>query len=108
MGARGEIDTAERVLVSTMSVWEIATLVRRGRISLDRDVLQWCGQALGRPATSEVPIDAAVALTAGSLPDAFPGDPGDRLIYATAVVCRAALITRDERITAFDPERCRW
>jgi PIN domain nuclease of toxin-antitoxin system len=55
-----------------------------------------------------VPVDAAIALAAGRLPDGFPGDPTDRLIYATAIVRRVALVTRDERITAHDPQRCRW
>lgn len=50
--------------------------MRRGRISLDREVEQWVGQALALPRTSEVAIDAAVASMAGLLPDAFPGDPG--------------------------------
>jgi predicted nucleic acid-binding protein len=50
-----------------------------------------------------------VAVTAGLL-DArsFPGDPVDRLIYATARSVGAILITRDEAIRAFDPTTTLW
>ncbi len=38
----------------------------------------------------------------------FPGDPIDRLIYATALAARARLVTRDTAIGAFDPELTIW
>ncbi len=50
-----------------------------------------------------------IAVAAGSLDGAlFPGDPGDRLIYSTATVLRAPLITADAAITAYDPDRAIW
>ena len=52
--------------------------------------------------------DAAVALDAALLDDTFPGDPADRLIYATARRAGARLVTRDQRITAFDAARAVW
>jgi len=47
-----------------------------------------------------------VTTTAGQL--AFAGNPADRLIYATARAADAPLVTRDERMHAFDPERVVW
>jgi PIN domain nuclease of toxin-antitoxin system len=38
----------------------------------------------------------------------FPGDPVDRLIYATARATDALLITRDQAIRAFDPATTLW
>ncbi len=38
--------------------------------------------------------------TAVSLPASFPGDPADRLIYATAIEQGCRLITKDARLRA--------
>lgn len=40
----------------------------------------------------------AIAATAVGLPDTFPGDPADRLIYATAVERGWRLVTKDRRL----------
>jgi PIN domain nuclease of toxin-antitoxin system len=52
-----------------------------------------------------VPITPEVAATAAALPDAFPRDPADRLIYATAVETGWRLVTRDERLRDYDRGR---
>jgi PIN domain nuclease of toxin-antitoxin system len=56
------------------------------------------------------PLDAAISWRAAALSahPAFPKDPFDRLIYATAIHRGAPLITRDERLLAFDSRTCRW
>lgn len=57
----------------------------------------------------DVDVDVDVAVRAGSLdPEAFAGDPADRLIYATAVEQDAGLATADARMRAFDPARIVW
>jgi PIN domain nuclease of toxin-antitoxin system len=43
-------------------------------------------------------ITPAIADTAISLPSSFPGDPADRLIFATAVEHGWRLVTKDRRI----------
>lgn len=55
-----------------------------------------------------VNLTPAIAVKAADLPATFPGDPADRVIAATAVLHSATLITRDERIHAFDGVRCVW
>jgi len=51
----------------------------------------------------------STSLRAGSLdPREFHGDPIDRLIYATAVEHDARLVTADERLREFDPDRVVW
>lgn len=84
-------------------------LVVRGRISLDRDVSLWVGQALADPRVESIAPSADVAVAAGLLDTRkFPGDPVDRLIYATARSTGATLVTRDEAIRAFDPASTLW
>lgn len=84
-------------------------LVTRRRISLDRDVSLWVGQALSDPRVESLAPSAEVAVAAGLLDvRGFPGDPADRLIYATARARGATLITRDEAIRRFDPVATHW
>jgi len=107
--ARETVEASASVGVSTLSAWELATLVARGRISLDRDVGPWVRQALAAPRVQSLAPSAQVAVHAGLL-DArsFPGDPADRLIYATARSLGATLVTRDQAIRAFDPAATLW
>jgi PIN domain nuclease of toxin-antitoxin system len=103
------IADASRVGVSTLSAWEVATLARRGRISLDRDVRLWVRQAFAQPRVVAIAPGQEVAVTAAQLdPETFPGDPLDRLIYATARDADARLVTRDRALRGFDPENTVW
>lgn len=102
------IEQSDRLGLSSISIWELGTLVRRGRISLDREIAAWVRQAVGGPRLSVLAPGPAVALAAALLDDAFPGDPADRLIYATARDAGARLLTRDDRIARFDPARVVW
>ena len=106
--ARAAIADADRVGVSPISCWEVATLVRRGRIGLDRVVTTWVEQALGQEAVEVLPLTPRIAAAAGMLAESFPGDPADRLIYATAVSENAALVTKDEALQRFDRKRTIW
>jgi PIN domain nuclease of toxin-antitoxin system len=45
-----------------------------------------------------VSITPAIAATAVSLPSSFPGDPADRLIYATAIEHGLRLVTKDVKL----------
>jgi PIN domain nuclease of toxin-antitoxin system len=105
--AAGALAEDQARALSAISVWELGMLVRRGRISLDREVSRWVRQALAGPLTV-LAVDAEIALAAALLDDEFPGDPADRLIYATARGAGARLLTRDRRIARFDPARVVW
>jgi PIN domain nuclease of toxin-antitoxin system len=107
--AKQTIERAPRIGVSTLSAWEIAMLVVRGRISLDRDVSLWVRQALADERVEALAPNADVAVAAGLL-DArdFPGDPIDRLLYATSRSTGATLVTRDAAIRAFDSASTLW
>ena len=106
--ALAAIGSADEVAVSAISAWEVSTLARRGRIGLDSDPARCVRRALVGARTVELPVTAAVAAAAGSLENGFPGDPADRIIYATAVTASASLVTRDRAIAGYDPRRAVW
>ena len=47
------------------------------------------------------PLTIEAAAWAGVLPATFPGDPIDRLLYATARDLRVPLVTKDDRLRSF-------
>ena len=107
--AERAISEAEEIGICTISCWEVAMLVERRRLELEMGVEQWIGAALAMPGAVELQLDARTATRAGRLDrEKFPGDPADRIIYATALEQGARLISRDTGITDFDPARVLW
>lgn len=95
---------AEAVLVSAISPWEVAMLVSKGRIVLDRDVGEWVETALSLPGIRLEPISPAVAIASTRLPGAIHSDPADRMIAATARHLGSTLITADQLLLAYSKD----
>ena len=102
------IESADQVGVSAISAWEVSTLARRGRIGLDSDPARWVRRALVGARTVELPVTARRRGRRGIARNGFPGDPADRIIYATAVTASASLVARDRAIAGYDPRRTVW
>ncbi len=84
-----------------MSCLEVSMLVAKGRVSLDTGPLEWMEAALSLPRVRLLPLTPAVAVKAHGLGAHFHGDPGDRVIVATAILESAKLVTKDTAIRAF-------
>lgn len=107
--ARAAIEAESEVGVSAISCYELAALSARGRLDLDPDARTWIADALADPVTVLLAVDAETATAGAELPRGeFPGDPADRMIYATARVRGVPLVTRDEALRAFDPRGTVW
>jgi PIN domain nuclease of toxin-antitoxin system len=89
-----------------MSVFELTDLVDRHRIALDAPTRTWIRAALSQERIEALPLTPEIAIDAARL--RFASDPFDRVIYATARAEDAQLVTRDERLRAFDPARTLW
>lgn len=94
--AADAISSAGELAVASISWFELAWLARHERIVVAIPVAAWLEELAAQVRT--IGITPAVAATAVSLPDSFPGDPADRLIFATAVEYGWPLITKDERL----------
>lgn len=93
-----KVGPEEPAEVSDISLWEIATLVSLGRLSISLPLRDWLESAAAPPLVQRRAISPAVASEVASLPDTFHRDPADRIIVATARVHDATLLTRDRRI----------
>ena len=90
------VTRADELAVASISWFELAWLAHRERIVVAVPIGSWL-QGLAEQVRT-IGTTPAVAATAVSLPASFPGDPADRLIYATAIEQGWSLITKDERL----------
>ena len=83
--------------LSPISLWELMTLVEKGRVALNVSVEEWIGQALKEAPIREAPLTAEVVLATKkiSLPHR---DPADTFLAATALVFGLTLLTSDVRL----------
>jgi PIN domain nuclease of toxin-antitoxin system len=88
-----------RPSVCDISLWEVAMLVERGRLSFRVPLAEWLGAAAHPGSVRLVPVSPAVAAEVAALPKRFHRDPADRLIVATSRVLQLPLLTHDRRIT---------
>ena len=86
------------ILVSDISLWEIAMLHSLGRIRLAIPLREWLDKATAAPLVRRQGISPAIAAELAALPASFHRDPADRILVATARVLGATLLTRDHRI----------
>ncbi len=107
--AASEIRRARRdggIAISAISIWELASLLARGKIqgygSVEASLKLLLEGVTIRPITPEI------AALAAQFPDEYSRDPSDRLIGATARAEGLTLITRDENIRRSPLLRTVW
>lgn len=106
---RGALLVESEIGICAISGFEVAQLVAKGRLRLERDPKTWVDRALAHERVRTLPVEPAIAVDAGLLDhDRFPGDPADRIIYATALHQGARLATKDRRLREFDPVLTFW
>lgn len=98
--ARAAIDDARKngdgLAISDITLLELATLASKGRIHLDISLESFLGEVEARFVV--LPISGRAGVRAIGLPAAYPKDPADRIIAATALVEGLSLLTADREI----------
>lgn len=89
------------LLISAISIWEIALLEARHRLELSQDVRAWVGRALGFPGVRLKGLSPSIAIESTRLPGSLHRDPADRILVATARLTGAALVTCDQRLLTY-------
>jgi PIN domain nuclease of toxin-antitoxin system len=98
--ARKALEEADEHVVAAISWYELAWLAKHERIALNIPIRSWLEGLAAQLRT--IGVTPAIADTAAGLPSSFPGDPADRLIYATAIERGLALVTKDRAIRDHD------
>ena len=96
------------VLVSSISAWEIAMLVEKGRLVLSMDVESWLDEVSQIDGVRFLPVDNEIGVKSTALPGEFHKDPADRMIVATARKLAVPLVTADEKILQYEHVKTIW
>lgn len=89
---------ADGLMISAITMWEIALLAKKSRIALGMDVSKWIEDALAIPGLALGALDPSIAIDSVMLPGDFHSDPADRIIIATARHHGLPLLTADQAI----------
>lgn len=96
--AAAAIERADELAVAPPTWYELAWLRTTGRLQGSIPLRAWLdGLSQG---LRTIPLGPGVAARAAELPDSFPRDPADRIIFATAIEHGLPLVTRDRQMHA--------
>lgn len=96
------------LLVSTISVWEIAVKFSIGKLSLPLPIDEWYKLAQEHSGVVIEPLSALDAIASTQLPGNFHKDPSDRILVAIARRYAIPLITCDAKIINYPHMRTIW
>jgi len=97
---------AEALAISAITLLELATLARKGRIHIDIGLESFLQEVETRFAV--LPITGRACARIAGLPVTYPKDPADRIIGATALVEGLPLLTADRKIRRSKIVRTIW
>ena len=86
----------DEIIISDISIWEIAMLVKKGRIIIDStssEFIQLIIRARNYRIQEITPQIAELSVNFGS---EINSDPADRLIAATSILRKAPIVTADK------------
>jgi PIN domain nuclease of toxin-antitoxin system len=96
------------ILISVISVWEIAVKHSINKLQLPLPIDQWLELAQQQPGTIIEPLSPLDAIESTRLPGDFHKDPSDRIIVAMARRYDITLITCDQKILNYPHVKSQW
>jgi PIN domain nuclease of toxin-antitoxin system len=93
-----EAQNNNNLFISSISLWEIAMLIERKRISLYERSSNFLNSITNIDGLNIIQINANIATESVALPGNFSSDPADCIIIASTRELAGTLITRDNKI----------
>ena len=101
--AREAMRDAELLCFSSISIWEIARLVKAGDLELPVSPARLADLLVEQYEMKELPVNNSISLRASALPEIHK-DPADRFIIATALLNDFTVVTGDHRFAEYGVE----
>ncbi|MCM0589741.1 MAG: type II toxin-antitoxin system VapC family toxin [Gloeotrichia echinulata DVL01] len=109
--AQAAIETEETqngLLVSAISVWEIAVKSSLGKLVLPLPIDEWYQLAQSHSGVVIEPLSPIDAIASTQLPEDFHKDPADRILVAIARRYEIPIITCDAKILNYPHIKTIW
>ncbi|RUR72325.1 type II toxin-antitoxin system VapC family toxin [Chlorogloeopsis fritschii PCC 9212] len=109
--AQAAIDSEEPqngLLVSAISVWEIAVKSSIGKLILPLPINEWYALAQTHSGIVIEPLNPLDAIASTQLPGTFHKDPADRILVAIAMRYGIPLLTCDSNILNYPHVQTIW
>ena len=103
-----EAEEGDGMIVSAISVWEVATKQALGKLRLPMEIHEWFAAAVTYPGIILEPLSPLDAIDSTLLPGDFHRDPADRIIVALARRHGVPLVTSDSLIHAYPHVKTIW
>jgi PIN domain nuclease of toxin-antitoxin system len=102
-----QTQTDQRAIAS-ISIWEFAMMVTKGRINVKIDPKRWLNNAIGNSGLQVIELTPEVVMESCNLPGGFHKDPADQIIVATARTHNLTLLTKDRKIIEYPHVKAIW
>ena len=102
-----QTQTDQRAIAS-ISIWEFAMMVTKGRINVKIDPKRWLNNAIGKSGLQVIELTPEIAMESCNLPGDFHKDPADQIIVATARTHNLTLLTKDRKIIEYPHVKAIW
>jgi PIN domain nuclease of toxin-antitoxin system len=89
------------LFLSPISAWEIGLLVSKNRLDLGQSPLAWFDEFVQRFSINILEVSPEIAINSSYLPGKFRGDPADRIIIATAIAFKTAILSADKDMISY-------
>ncbi|MBE5229047.1 MAG: type II toxin-antitoxin system VapC family toxin [Microcystis sp. M54BS1] len=96
------------LLVSAISVWEVAVKSSVGKLALPLPIDEWYELAETHSGMIIEPLSPIDAIASTQLPDDFHKDPADRILVAIARRYEIPLVTCDAKILNYPHVKTIW
>jgi PIN domain nuclease of toxin-antitoxin system len=105
---RIKITIADQRAIASISIWEFAMMVVKGRINVKIDPKLWLDNAINKSGIKVIELSPEIAMESCKLPGDFHKDPADQIIVATARVHNLTLLTKDQKILQYRHVNALW
>lgn len=109
--AQSVIEEAEKknaILISSISVWEIAVKHSLKKLELPLPINKWFELAQQQPGTIIEPLSPLDAIYSANLPGEFHKDPADRILVSIARRYDIPIVSRDNKIQNYPYVKTIW
>ena len=106
--AINEANERDGIIFCEISLWEIAMLIKKARISIDTSYQDFIKMVFLSNKYQFKGITPEIAELSTSLPEGVNKDPADRIIAATSLIYKISLVTTDKNLLNADSIKTIW